>query len=93
MLYKGKRYILEKAKNKREFTVPGKLIKYLNDNTIKVVISANIDNKDILKKDIFIDIDISCAKVIDDYGYSYYMNIHNEKIDDNELIDLALLIK
>ena len=93
ILLKGKRYILEKIKNKREFIVPAILKKHLNGNTIKIVISVFIKNNDILKKDNTIDIDINSAKVIDDLGLSYYMNLHNEKLSDDDLINLALLKK
>lgn len=40
----GNRYILKKLKGKKKFNIPGKLLKYENDDTIKVIISVNFED-------------------------------------------------
>ena len=46
----GNRYILKKLKGKKKFNIPGKLLKYENDDTIKVIISVNFEDSQIFKK-------------------------------------------
>lgn len=88
--YKGKRYVLKKGKHIKTYNIPAKLLFYINDNTINIIINISLENNDIIKKDNVIAIDLDCSKVIDDFGYSFYMNYFNEKIESNDLLNQAL---
>ena len=61
----GNRYILRNIKGKKKFNVPGKLLKYVNDVTIKVCISVSVDDSEIFKKNKNINLNIACCRVID----------------------------
>ena len=46
----GNRYLLKKNKGKKKYTIPGKLLNYVNDDIIKVIISVNVNDSIYLKK-------------------------------------------
>ena len=46
----GNRYLLKKNKGKKKYTIPGKLLNYVNDDKIKVIISVNVNDSIYLKK-------------------------------------------
>ena len=73
---KSEIYILKKKKSKKQFTIPAILIKYINNNTICVKIKIDFDKEIKFKKDDIININIECCRIIDDFGFTYYLNLH-----------------
>lgn len=52
------RYILKKIQGKKLFDVPGKHLNTVNDETIKVIISVNVKDSEIFKKNEIISLNI-----------------------------------
>ena len=71
--------------------MPAKLLSYIYDNTIKIIINISLESYEIIKKDKIIPIDLDCSRVIDEFGYSFYMRYFNEIIKQKDLLSLALL--
>ena len=66
----------EKIKKKKQFAIPAILIKYINNNTIFVKIKIDFDKEIKFKKDDIININIEWCRIIDDFGFTYYLNLH-----------------
>ena len=81
IILKGNRYILKKIKGKHNFVIPGVLLNYINDDTIKIKVSVDIKNSKIFKKDEIINLDINTCRIIDDFGYNYYMELNGVNIN------------
>lgn len=80
IILKGNRYILKKIKGKHNFVMPGVLLNYINNDTIKVKVSVDIKSSIIFKKDEIINLDINTSRIIDDFGYNYYMELNGINI-------------
>ena len=78
IILKGENYILRKNKIINDFNIPGKLIKYVNDDIILLSIQISLDKDEIIKKNNNIKINIDCCRIIDFYGYNYYMEKNGE---------------
>ena len=78
-------------KNKIEnlFVIPAIFIKFLNSNTISVKIMVNELKPLNINLGDTINISIECCRVIDDYGYSFYLKKYGENINLEKLSKLA----
>lgn len=63
----------KKIKCKKQCIIPAKLNNYINDNTINVTIDIKITHSDIFIKNNKINIDIDTYRIIDDFGYDFYL--------------------
>ena len=79
------KYILKKKKSKKQFTVPAILIKYVNNNTISVKIKIDFDKEIKFKMDEIININIECCRIIDDFGFTYYLNLNVQNLNFVEI--------
>ena len=66
-------YKLRCNKVKKIFTIPAIFIKYYNSNTIFTRIMADYNNELYLKKGDNIKISCDCCRIIDDYGFNFYL--------------------
>lgn len=81
---KGKVFHLTK-KGKKNFTIPCLLIEYINNDTITIKILIIIDNNEYIKKDSILKVNIDTCRIIDDYGFSYYMQYYGENFDYTDI--------
>ena len=81
---KGKVFHLIK-KGKKNFTIPCLLIEYINNDTITIKILITIDNNEYIKKDTILKVNIDTCRIIDDYGFSYYMQYYGENFDYTDI--------
>ena len=78
---KGNSYELKKTKGKNKFIIPGKLREYISDDTIKVKISVDLEDNEIFIQNNLVLLNIECCRVIDEFGYSYFMENNGEFLD------------
>ena len=62
-----------KYKRKKNFIVPYILIKYINDNNISIQILVNYEYSDILEINSIISVNIETCRLMDEFGFSYYL--------------------
>ena len=55
--------------------------KYLNSNNITVKVMVNYNNDIILKKGDIIKISNECCRIIDDFGFNFYLKQNGEDIN------------
>ena len=84
-------YVLKKKKSKKKFNIPAILIKYVNNNTINIKIKINFKNDIKFKIDDIININIECCRIIDDFGFTYYLNLNGQNLSFEEVKKIALL--
>lgn len=60
------------------FIVPSISIKYINNNTISIKIWVNFESWDFIKKNDILSVNIEAVRVIDNFGFSYYMEFFGE---------------
>ena len=51
----------------------------------------NYEDNEIIKKNSIISVNIDACRIIDDYGFSYYMEYFGENLSISEIEKLALL--
>ncbi len=85
-------YILKKHKSKKAFVIPALFVKYLNSNNITVKVMVNYNNDIILKKGDIIKISNECCRIIDDFGFNFYLKQNGEDINWETLNKLALFV-
>ena len=66
-------YVFKKIKLKKIFVIPSKFKKFLNNNTISVKIMINELKPLNINLGDTINISIECCRIIDDFGYSFYL--------------------
>ena len=86
---KGKIYCLKKIKEKKEFIIPSLLVDYIKDDCISIKILVNYEDNQFLKKDKILNVNIDSCRVIDDYGFSFYMDSFGEHLDDTYINKLC----
>ena len=82
-------YVFKKIKSKKLFVIPTVFRKFLNSNTISVKIMVNELKPLNINLGDTINISIECCRVIDDYGYSFYLKKYGENINLEKLSKLA----
>ena len=85
------KYILQKSKGKKTFTIPAKLLDYTNSNTIRGEIKINYNSNLNFNVGDIINISADCCRIIDDFGYNYYLKKNGKNLDFPEIEKLALL--
>ena len=88
---KSNKYVLKKYKIKKQFIIPAKLIKYINSNTLNIEIKIDFNLGLKLNKGEFINIDCNCCRIIDEFGFNYYLNQNGDHLEYDDIIKLALL--
>ena len=90
--YNIKREILQIStkKNKKIYDIPDLLDKYINEDTISICIKVNNNNFEFVKKNNNIDVNIDCCRIIDDFGFNFYMEYYGEKVDLQYMQKLSL---
>ena len=88
---KGNRYILKNRKGKKHFVIPAIFKGYINSNTLNVCIKVNLNNELNLRKEDIISISYDCCRIIDDFGFTFYLKEYGEELNFDEIINLALL--
>lgn len=88
---KGNSYVLKKTKGKNKFIIPGKLMEYISDDTIKVKISVDLEDNEIFIKNNLVLLNIECCRVIDEFGYSYFMEKNGVFLDIEDKKNLYLM--
>ena len=88
---KGNRYILKNRKGKKNFVIPAIFKGYINSNTLNVCIKVNLNNELNLRKEDIISISYDCCRIIDDFGFTFYLKEYGEDLNFDEIINLALL--
>ena len=84
-------YVLKKHKVKKIFSIPAIFIKYHNSNTIFAKIMVNINNEVTLKKGDVLKFACETCRIIDDFGFHFYLKQNGENIEIENLKKLALL--
>ena len=87
---KGNGYVLKKRKGKKHFIIPAVFKGYSNSNTLRVCLKVNLNNELNLRKEEIINISYDCCRIIDDFGFTFYLNENGENLNFNEIINLAL---
>ena len=88
---KNNRYDLKHHKSKRVYNIPALLMKYTNSNTLEVQIKVNYNNSINFNKDEIIIISSNSCRIIDDFGFYYYLKENGEDINMDNLNKYALL--
>ena len=88
---KSNKYVLKKNKIKKQFIIPAKLIKYINSNTLNIEIKIDFNLGLKLNKGEAINIDCNSCRIIDEFGFNYYLNQNGEHLEYDDVIKLALL--
>ena len=88
---KSNKYVLKKNKIKKQFIIPAKLIKYINSNTLNIEIKIDFNLGLKLNKGDLINIDCNCCRIIDEFGFNFYLNQNGEHLEYDDVIKLALL--
>ena len=88
---KNNRYDLKHHKSKRVFNIPAILMNYKNSNTLEVQIKVNYNNSINFIKDEIINISSNSCRIIDDFGFYYYLKENGEDINMDNLNKYALL--
>ena len=83
-------YVFKKQKSKKQFIIPAIFIKYLNSNNISVKIMVNYLKDLNLKRGDNINISSECCRIIDDFGFCFYLKKYGENINFENLNKLAL---
>ena len=89
LVLKGKIYHLKK-KGKKNFTIPCLLREYINNDTIIIKILITIDKYEYIKKNAYLNVNIDTCRIIDDYGFSYYMQYYGENFDYTNIEQILL---
>ena len=84
-------YNLKKKKSKKNFIIPAILIKYVNNNTISIKIKIDFQNGIKFKINDIININIECCRIIDDFGFTYYLNLNGQNLNFEDVKKFALL--
>ena len=82
---KGNFYVLKKNKPANKFTIPALLIKYINNNNISIKVLVNNNNSQILRKGNILNVNIETSKVIDEYGFQYYLKQFGENVEEDTI--------
>jgi len=82
-------YFFKKIKSKKNFVIPAIFIKFLNSNTISAKVMVNELKTFNINLGDTINISIECCRIIDDFGYSFYLKIYGENINLEKLSKLA----
>ncbi len=83
-------YILKSRKSKKVFTLPALFIKYINSNNISVKVMINYNNGFKLKKYEILTIACDACRIIDDFGFQFYLKQNGEDINLEDLGNLTL---
>ena len=83
-------YILKSRKSKKVFTLPALFIKYINSNNITVKLMINYHNGFKLKKYEILTIACDACRIIDDFGFQFYLKQNGEDINLEDLGNLTL---
>ena len=83
-------YVFKKQKSKKQFIILAIFIKYLNSNNISVKIMVNYLKDLNLKRGDNINISSECCRIIDDFGFCFYLKKYGENINFENLNKLAL---
>ena len=86
----GNRYIKKKIKGKKKFIIPAIFLRIINSNTVSICLKVNFKNGLNLRKNDIINISYECCRIIDDFGFSFYLKEHGEELNFDELNKLAL---
>jgi len=78
-------YILKSRKYKKKFTIPALFIKYINSNNISIRVMVNYNNDINLKKDDILNIACDACRIINDFGFQFYLKKNGEEINLEEL--------
>ena len=80
-----------KNKRKKTFTIPAKLVDYVNSNIIRAEIKINYDSNLNYNMGDIIKISADFCKIIDDFWYNYYLKKNGKNLYIPEIEKLALL--
>ena len=75
------KYILQKSKGKKTFTIPAKLVDYVNSNNIKAEIKINYNSNLNFNVGDIIKISADCCRIIDEFRYNYYLKKNGKNSD------------
>ena len=84
-------YELKKHKSKKFFIIPALFLKYINSNTLEIQIKINYNNEVILNKDEIINIYCNSCRIIDDFGFYFFLRENGGVVDVDQLNKYALL--
>ena len=84
-------YNLKMKKSKKNFIIPAILIKYVNNNTISIKIKIDFQNGIKFKINDIININIEWCRIIDDFGFTYYLNLNGQNLNFEDVKKFALL--
>ena len=57
----------------------------MENNSITIKILITIDKFDYIKKNSLLNVNIDTCRIIDDYGFSYYMQYYRENFDYTDI--------
>ena len=66
-------------------------LKFIHNNTISIKCLVNVKDNDIIKKNNIVSVNLDSCRIIDDYGFLYYLEYYGEKINNDEIKHLNLL--
>ena len=61
------------------------MIKYINNNNISIKVLVNNNNSQILRKGNILNVNIETSKVIDEYGFQYYLKQFGENVEEDKI--------
>ena len=88
---KNNRYDLKHHKSKKIYNISAILLKYINISILEVQIKVNYNNSIKFNKDEIINIFSNSFRIIDDFGFYYYLKENGEDINMDNLNKYALL--
>ena len=90
--FQSNKYVLINKKSKKLFIIPAILVKYVNNDTLSIKIKIKVDRENIkFNIDDIINIHVDCCRLIDDFGFIYYLNLNGQKVNFDEIKKIALL--
>ena len=90
--FQSNKYVLINKKSKKLFIIPAILVKYVNNDTLSIKIKIKVDRENIkFNIDDIINIHVDCCRLIDDFGFIYYLNLNGQKVNFDAIKKIVLL--
>ena len=85
------KYIYKNQKEQKLLLFLAKLVDYVNSNTIRAEIKINYNSNLNFNVGDIIKISADCCRILDKFGYNYYLKKNGKNLDFPEIEKLALL--
>ena len=86
MNLKEKFIVCKILKINKKFIIPCLLVDYIKDDCIRIKLLINHNDSTLLKKNQILKVHIDICRVIDNYGFPYYLDYFGEHLDDSYII-------